>query len=157
MRGVGTARLPFVGNSNSSRAKFDSFWQEIVTGRQGGKTVDSFTEFGLYAPALQPFMGASRVNIGNCTYTPAPQPPAVRGALASFPVQIYHGSPALALQHLSGMERQNGVAAMPLVTNFVLRLEQQRRPPNQGCWLVCELLDVRHAFAGDMGNVHVGG
>jgi hypothetical protein len=53
------------------------------------------------------------------------------------------------------MER-NGVAEQPPVTHMVLRVEEQRRPPDQGCWLVREVLDVRHAFAGDMGN-DVGG
>lgn len=127
--------------------------RKAVTGRQGGKTIDAFVEHGLYAPALQPFMGATRVELGMCTYTPAKPP--LRGALASFPVDIY-GAPVLALQHMSGIVRA-GVAKEPPITNMVIRLEQQRRPPDLGCWLVCEILDVRHAFAGDMGNAHVGG
>ena len=99
-------------------------------------------------------MGARRVDIGmeDATYTPA-QPP-FRGALTSIPVTI-HGAAILSLQHASGMER-NGVAEPP-VTQMVIRLEEQRRPPLQGCWLVREVLDVRYAFAGDMGNAHVGG
>ena len=126
--------------------------REIVTGRRGGKTLDSFVQYGKLAPPLQPFMGASRVELGECTLTPAKAP--LRGALASFPVQIY-GAPILAVQHLSGMERR-GIADVP-VTQMVIRLEQQRRPPNQDCWLISEILDVRMAFAGDMGNAHVGG
>ncbi|CAB9501021.1 expressed unknown protein [Seminavis robusta] len=127
--------------------------REVATARRGGKTLESFVEFGLYSPALQPFIGAAQVCIGDCTYTPAKAP--LRGALASFPVQI-HGAPVLAVQHLSGMER-SGIAPEPPVTHMVIRLEQQRRPPNQHCWLVTEIMDVRHAFAGDMGNAHVGG
>ena len=114
--------------------------------------MERFCEYGVLAPALQPFMGAYRIDIGNMTYTAA-QPP-LRGALASFPVVI-QGAPVLSLQHPSGMNR-TGVAEPP-TTHVVMRLEQQRRPPNQGCWLVREILDVQHAFAGDMGNVHVGG
>ena len=127
--------------------------RKAVTARQGGASVDRFCHYGLLSPALQPFMGANRIELGEATYTQA-QPP-LRGALASFPVVIY-AADILTLQHPSGMVRQ-AVAAQPPTTNMVLRLEQQRRPPNQGCWLVREVLDVRHAFAGDMGNVHVGG
>jgi hypothetical protein len=68
---------------------FDFFTFECrktVTARQGGQTVERFCEYGLLSPALQPFMGATRVELGNATFTPA-QPP-LRGALASFPVAI---------------------------------------------------------------------
>jgi hypothetical protein len=123
-----------------------------VTARQGAKSVDRFKEYGVLAPALNPFMGARRVEIGEPTHTAAMPP--VRGALVSFLVTV-EGAPILSVQHPSGMLR-GGVSAPP-VTNMVLRLEQQRRPPYQGCWMVREILDVRHVFAGDMGNVHVGG
>ena len=122
--------------------------REAVTGRRGGKSIDKFIQHGIYAPALQPFMGASRIELGMGTYTPAKAP--TRGALVSFPVQIF-GAPVLALQHPSGMLR-SGVAQEPPVTDFVIRLEQQRRPPDLGCWLIYEILATRHAFAGDMGN-----
>jgi hypothetical protein len=118
-----------------------------------GKTLESFVEYGLNSAAFQPFMGASRIEMGNVTYTPAQAP--LRGALASFPVQIY-GAPILAVRHLSGIER-NGIASEPPITHMLVRLEQQRRPPIQNCWLITEMMDVRHAFAGHMGNVHVGG
>jgi hypothetical protein len=127
--------------------------RKTVTARQGGQTVERFCEYGLLSPALQPFMGATRVELGNVTFTPA-QPP-LRGALASFPVVIT-GASILSVQYPSGFDRP-GIAAQPPKTHMVLRLEQQRRPPGQGCWLVKEVLDVRHAFAGDMGNAHVGG
>lgn len=126
--------------------------REAVTGRRGGKSIDKFIEHGIHAPALQPFMGASRVELGMGTFTPAKAP--TRGALASFPVQIV-GAPVLALQYPSGMLR-SGVAQEPPTTDMVIRLEKQRRPPDLDCWLICEILDVRHAFAGDMGNAHVG-
>jgi hypothetical protein len=127
--------------------------RKAVTARQGGGSPERFCQYGLLSPALQPFYGASRIEIGNATYTPA-QPP-LRGALASFPILI-QGAPVLALQHPSGMDRQ-GVSSAPPITHMVIRLEQQRRPPQQGCWLVREVLDVRHAFAGDLGNAGVGG
>lgn len=129
--------------------------RKAVTARQGALTVETFIQHGVLSPALQPFMGAEKVEIGlnDITYTPT-QPP-LRGALASIPVTI-RGASILSFQYPSGRVR-NGVAAEPPVTQMVLRLEQQRRPPNQGCWMVREILDVRYAFAGDMGNVHVGG
>lgn len=123
----------------------------LVTARQGAKSVERFVKWGQSAPALQPFMGASRVIIGDGTYTAAKPP--LRGALVSYPISIESAS-ILSVRHQSGMNRV-GVAAPP-ITKMVLRLEQQRRPPNQSCWLVKEILDVRHAFAGDMGNAHVG-
>jgi hypothetical protein len=123
-----------------------------VTARQGARSVERFIEYGQLAPALQPFMGATRVQIGEATFTEAKPP--LRGALCSFPVTI-EGAPILAVQHPSGMTK--GGVSQPPITNMVMRLEQQRRPPNQYCWMVREILDVRMAFAGDMGNVHVGG
>jgi hypothetical protein len=138
---------------------FDFFTFECrsrVTARQGAQTVERFCECGYLAPALQPFMGARRVLVGSCddvTFIKA-QPP-LRGALAFFSVAI-HGANIFALQHASGMNR-TGVAVAPPITSMVVRLEQQRRPRNQGCWLVREILDARQAFAGDMGIAHVGG
>lgn len=126
--------------------------RKVVTARKGGDTVERFCQYGSLSPALQPFMGAYRIDVGNVTMTPA-QPP-MHGALASFPIVI-QGALVLALQHPSGMNR-TGIAQPP-ETRMVMRLEKQRRPPLQDCWLVRELLDIRHAFAGDMGNAHVGG
>ena len=134
---------------------FDFFTFECrkaVTARQGGNTVERFQQYGILSPALQPFMGAHRVDIGEGTYTAA-QPP-LRGALVSFPVEIQVAK-VLSVQYPSGFER-SGIAE-PASVRMVMRLEQQRRPPNQGCWLVREVLDVRYAFAGDLGNAHVGG
>jgi hypothetical protein len=126
--------------------------RSAVTARQGARSLERLVEFGQLAPALQPFMGTTRVGIGEATFTEA-RPP-LRGALCSFPVVI-EGASILAVQHPSGMNKMG--VSQPPTTHMVLRLEQQRRPPHQGCWMVRELLDVRMAFAGDMGNAHVGG
>jgi len=125
--------------------------RKAVTGRQGGASVERFIEYGQLAPALQPFMGAQSIDLDATTYTP-PQPPH-RGALASLGVTIT-GAELWQLQHPSGLERAGGtsMATQPPMTHMVMRLEQQRRPPLQDCWLVKEVLDVRYAFAGDMGN-----
>jgi len=129
--------------------------RKAVTARQGAETVEAFCQFSQLSPALQPFMGARKVHVHmgeSITHIPAKPP--LRGALASFPITIEKAA-IYSLQYPSGMERP-GIASQPPISHIVLRLEQQRRPPHQGCWLVCEVLDVRHAFAGDMGNV-VGG
>ena len=128
--------------------------REVVTARQGGKTMNRFLQYGVLAPALQPFMGASRVTVRLEEATMIDAKPPLRGAMWTAPVDI-HGAPVLSLQHPSGIHR-SGIATAPPITNMVLRLEQQRRPPYQGCWMVREILDVRHAFAGDLGNAHVG-
>lgn len=130
--------------------------RKAVTARQGGNTVERFQEYGILSPALQPFMGAHRVDMdtqGGGTYTAA-QPP-LRGALVSFPIQI-QVAPVRTVQYPSGLQRPGVLASVPTL-HMVMRLEQQRRPPYQHCWLVREVLDVRYAFAGDMGNAHVGG
>lgn len=150
--------LQFVDYPQTSRGLercFEFFTMDCrsaVTARQGARSVERFVEYGQLAPALQPFMGATRVVLGEGTYTAAKPP--LRGALYSFPVAI-EGAPILAVQHTSGMDK-TGVS-LPPITNMVIRLEQQRRPPHQNCWMVREILDVRMAFAGDMGNAHVGG
>ena len=131
---------------------FTDLGKELVTQQQGKKSLEGFLKIGVFSPALQPFMGARRVDLGSATFTPAHPP--LRGAIVSYPV-IIESAPILSVHHPSGMER-NGVTSPPVI-HMVLRLEQQRRPPYQGCWMVRELLDVRFAFAGDMGNVHVGG
>lgn len=123
-----------------------------VTARQGAKSLERFVEYGQLAPALQPYMGATKVQVGEGTYLP--ENPPLRGSLVSFPVTI-EGAAILSVQHSSGLVKA-GVSAPP-ITNMVLPLEQQRRPPNQGCWMVKEIIDVRMVFAGDMGNAHVGG
>jgi hypothetical protein len=122
-----------------------------VTGRKGGDTVEKFCEHGGLAPALQPFMGASRIEIGEGTLSKAPDSIFVRrGDIMSFPVTIY-GADVLAFQHSSGLLRDD-VGQAPPVTNMVVRLEKACRPPYEGCWQVKEVLDIRFAFAGDMGN-----
>lgn len=115
--------------------------RKTVTARQGGESVERFQKYGLLSPNLQPFMGAHRVEVGEGSYTGAVPP--LRGAMVSFPVRIQVAH-VLAVQYPSGLAR-SGVA-QPAPIHMVMRLEQQRRPPHQGCWLIREVLDVRHAF-----------
>lgn len=124
--------------------------RKTVTARRGGDTVENFVKHGEFSPALQPFMGATKIELGEGTLTPGT---ATRGALVSFPAIIY-GADVLGFQHPSGIIRDR--VGPPKVTKMVIRLEEGRRPPMQGCWLVREVLDVNFAFAGDMGNVDMG-
>lgn len=127
--------------------------RKAVTARQGGDSVERFVHYGVLSPALQPFMGATRIQLGEPTELDA-QPP-MRGAMASIPIEITESTLAV-VQHKSGFARA-GIAAERPTMHMVIRLEQQRRPPHQHCWLVKELVDVRYAFAGDMGNAGVAG
>ena len=126
--------------------------RKAVTARQGASTVERFVEYGRLSPALMPFMHCEALRWGRPTVTPATT---TRGALASFPVEILRGK---GIRHASGFQRAD---VNPddvrddedyTSTRFVVRIQQQRRPPLQGCWLISEVLDVRFAFAGDMGN-----
>jgi hypothetical protein len=147
--------VDYPNESDGLRRIFDFFsfeCRKCVTARQGGSSVDRFIRYGLHSPALLPFMGATRLDFGPVTITPEHAP--LRGALASLTVQVT--APMVrTVQHASGMPR-DGVTTQVPVSCMVLRLEKQRRPPMQHCWLVREVLDVRYAFAGDMGNAHVG-
>jgi len=93
-------------------------------------------------------MGARRVDVHveDRTTTPGTM---TRGDLVSIPVTVYGGD-VLAFQHPSGMIKD--AVGAPKINRMVVRLEKGRRPPMQNCWLVREILDVRHVFAGDMGN-----
>merc|ERR1740139_999657 len=152
--------LQFVDHPTESAGLDRSFgffaWEcrKTVTARRGGDDPAAFRKHGLTSPALQPFMGATRVDVdfGGATFTPACPP--TRGEMASFAVRIV-GAPATTFRHSQSGIIKDGVATLPQVTEMVIRLERQRRPPVQGCWLVREVLDVRHAFAGDSGNAGV--
>jgi hypothetical protein len=130
--------------------------RKAVTARQGASTVERFIEYGRLSPALMPFMHCEALRWGRPTVTPATT---TRGALASFPVEIVRGK---GIRYASGFQRSDVKLDEPrdddeeeedyTSTRFVVRIQQQRRPPLQGCWLISEVVDVRFAFAGDMGN-----
>lgn len=100
------------------------------------------------AAGPQPFIGAARLDFGEITTidgTPT------RGAIVSCTVRV-RAAPALAARHASGLARTaehdgdgGGAALHPSglpVATFAVRLQQQRRPPLQGAWLVTDLIDA---------------
>jgi hypothetical protein len=95
-------------------------------------------------------MGARRIDVGEITILP--DNPPMRGAIATCRVKI-RTSNIFSVTHMSGIGR-NGVRQPPVV-DMVVRLEKQRRPPYQNCWLVKEIMNTRMAFAGDMGNAGI--
>lgn len=120
--------------------------RKTVTARQGGDNVERFCNYGGLSPALQPFMGARRVDVGGVRDVTIIPGTANRGDLASVPITIY-GSDVLTFQHHSGFIK-GAVGQEPPVHQMVMRLEKARRPPMSDCWLVTEIIDVRHGFAG---------
>lgn len=120
-------------------------WQcrKIITGRKGGDTVERFMKYGVLAPSLQPFMGATRIDIGEeGTIIAGSQ---TRGDIISFPITI-HGSKVLSFQHSSGLIK-DGISSTPPVTKMLVRLEKNRRPPMQNCWLVREVINVKYTMS----------
>lgn len=124
--------------------------RKLVTAQKGGDDMNSFCKYGVLSPALQPFMGARRIDLSDVTLLP--ECPPTRGAMATFQIQV-QTSNIFSVTHLSGMDRK-GITNPPIV-NMVMRLEKQRRPPFQNCWLIKEIIDSRMAFAGDLGNAAI--
>ena len=77
-----------------------------------------------------------------------------RGAMASVAVDVVE---VLRFRHKSGFERRDtSEPGEELRTErFLFTLEQQRRPPVAGCWMVRSFLPERHhmLFNGDSGAV----
>jgi len=121
-------------------------WQcrSAVTGQGvADDTAAKFRVRGALSPILQVFMGATRIDLGQSTKTPGT---ATRGDIVSYPVRV-RGATVHAFQHRSGIIRQ-GIRAEPPVTNMIVRLERSRRPPNDGCWMIKDIVDVRFAKGG---------
>jgi len=104
---------------------------------------DHFCQQAAVSPFLLPLMGASQIKLGPATHIPGTLN---RGEVVLYPVTAV-GSQAMQFVHKSGMLK-NCVASEPPVTNLVLRLEQCRRPPLAGCWLVKGIADAAYAKGG---------
>ena len=121
-------------------------WQcrSAVTSRGGiDDTPSKFRERAILSPILQVFMGCSRIELGQPTLSPGTT---CRGDIVSYPVGV-QGAPVHAFQHKSGMLR-DGISAEPPVTDMIIRLERNRRPPYQGCFMIKDIADVNFAKGG---------
>ena len=119
-----------------------------LTARKGKETEARFVRYA-DSPALIALLG--------CDSFELTQPPTVipgtqtRGALAT---QIVLVREARGFRYKSGHERPAEQVGTLHEENYLFTLEQQRRPPLAGCWMVKELLPMRHhmMFAGDSGG-----
>ena len=117
--------------------------RKAATARRGADTLDRFVEF---SDVLLPFLNAVKVAVEK---TPegikvTPGTP-TRGALCFVRVNAYTSKMVVP----GGEGNEDDASLVP--TSFVVQLQQERRPPLQGMWLIREITDVRHAFAGDAG------
>ena len=124
-----------------------------VTARQGARTPERFAQFASI-PGFAALVGCSAVDIPSRPTMFEAVPP-TRGAMASLVVRVRER--ALGRRFASGFERfddggaSDAADSEPPPREHRLRvvLEQQRRPPSAGCWLVREVLDEQFALSGD--------
>lgn len=110
-------------------------------GRQlENRGVDLFVERGGLFPSLRPFIGASKLEFGEVTIIPATQ---TRGAMASVSVKVVF-SPLTATRHPCGIPRE-AVVELP-ESAFAIRMQQQRRPPLSGAWLITHVNTSQHGM-----------
>ena len=130
-------------NTGLRRAFNFCTWEcrKAITARQGADTIDRFLEYAPTSPSVMPFINAVEVEVvvpeGGITVTPGTP---TRGALSFVRVDAF----------TSKLEAASPDASL-VPTSFQVQLQQQRRPPMQGVWLITAITDVRYAFAGDAG------
>ena len=116
-------------NSHQRGAEFQEFQV------RGVREAESF---------VQPLLRCSAFDIGEPKFIPGTP---TRGALATYVVTAWDR--ATAFRHHSGFERRTSLedcwfAERTEQVHFTL--QQERRPPLQGCWLVKEILPLRLQF-----------
>lgn len=106
---------------------------------------ERFAHYAALSPTLQPLFGATRIELHEkeCTVIASTK---TRGEMRSYPVTV-HGAEVLALQHKSGMMREN-ISTLPPRVDLVIRLEQARRPPLTDCWLITDIINTSYAKGG---------
>jgi hypothetical protein len=87
------------------------------------RTLDKFLGYAVGSPKLRPFMEATAIEMGRVTRIPKTL---TRGEIASMPIQV----------------ESTGTKNTRKRQTFMIRLEQQRRPPLAGAYLVTDLFDV---------------
>jgi len=120
--------------------------RKAVTARQGAESLANFTKYAELSPAVQPFVRAASMRRSEATIIAGT---VHRGEMATVAVDVAIDA---GFRHPSGFERQGDSDDGPEILRFGVRLQKERRPPLQGCWLITEILDARYASAGDMGN-----
>ena len=148
LRGLQYNDVPSVGSGLARCFAFMTFeCRASVTGRQGARTPERFAEYA-NIPGFAALVRCSSVEITSNT-TVFPAKPPMRGALASLRVSAFER--ALGDRYASGHLRADIPFSTPPPREHNLRivLEQQRRPPLAGCWLVREILDEQFALSGD--------
>ena len=120
-----------------------------LTARRGTDEMDAFVEHS-NSQALQPLLRCSAYDVGEpklIAGTPT------RGALCTYVVTVWETSTAF--RHHSGFERRANLEDCWLADDSTgseraeevrFTLQQERRPPLQGCWLVKEILPLRLQF-----------
>ena len=115
-----------------------------VHGSLGGQ--ERFGQRGALSPVLQTFFGATQIVLDETASTTIAATP-TRGKILIFPVHVTT-APATAFCHASGVLK-DGIARNAPTKRMILRLEQQRRPPLAGCWLVRDIIDAKYAKGGN--------
>lgn len=72
---------------------------------------------------------------------------ATRGEICVFSVGVTTAR-VMAFQHKSGLIK-DGITATPPTVHMIVRLEQQRRPPLAGCWMIRDIIDAQYATGGN--------
>mmetsp|Transcript_23479 Transcript_23479/g.36236 ORF Transcript_23479/g.36236 Transcript_23479/m.36236 type:complete len:422 (+) Transcript_23479:196-1461(+) len=100
------------------------------------RTLDFFLPHAMSSPKLRPFIGCESVVMGNVSYIPGTQ---TRGTIATCPVKVVPtDDPVL---HDSGFVRDAIRLHAPEQT-FMFHLQQQRRPPLAGAYIVTNIVNV---------------
>ena len=127
------------------------------SGLQGGVTLEYFLEEAGSA-ALGALMFCSRFEFtGDLTISPGSQ---ARGRIATQMVTVHNAPEDAALIALVSLPREDleailaavrtgekpalpdVTAGAPKASRFLFKLEEERRPPNQGCWILQEMFPM---------------
>jgi len=122
--------------------------RKAVTARQGADTVERFVEYGSRSPMLLPLIGAASLNVQRKEDVAVIPGTPTRGAMCTVRVDAWCMTYGASLSDSVGGGSDSAELS---ATTYAVQLQQERRPPMSGCWLIRDLVDVRFAFAGDAG------
>ena len=120
-----------------------------LTARQGKETVERFKKYA-DSPVMDAILRCS-------TFEPRTEPTVIagtptRGALATQVVTVVEER---GFRTSAGLERKPEDQGT-FSEDYLFTLQQERRPPLAGCWMVKEMIMMKHhmIFAGDSGAVN---